>query len=101
MAKEYAKAFYKSATWERCKNSYIKSVGGLCERCLADGIVKAGVIVHHINYITPENISDPNITTDYGNLELLCAECHNNEHKRKKKRYSVDNFGHVVGEDFY
>ena len=95
MAKEYSKAFYKSATWERCKNAYIKSVGGLCERCLENGIVKAGVIVHHKNYITPENISDPNITTDFKNLELLCQDCHNKEHQRKKRRYTVDFFGRV------
>ena len=94
--KEYAKGFYKSATWERCKNAYIKSVGGLCERCLENGIVKAGVIVHHRKYITPDNISDPNITTDFNNLELLCQDCHNKEHQRKKRRYTVDNFGRVL-----
>ena len=29
MAKEYAKAFYNSSAWIKCKNSYIKSVYGL------------------------------------------------------------------------
>ena len=96
MAKEYAESFYKSKTWERCRDAYIKSVGGLCERCLADGIIKAGVIVHHIEYITPNNITNPNITTSFDNLELLCSDCHNKEHKKRKKRYSVDEFGKVT-----
>ena len=38
--------FYQSKTWERCRNAYYKKAGGLCERCLSVGIVKAGVIVH-------------------------------------------------------
>jgi len=101
MAKDYAKAFYKSATWEHCRKSYMKYKGGLCERCLANGIISAGVIVHHKKYITPENISNPMITTDFNNLELLCIDCHNNEHhhgkksKRFQKRFLVDENGGV------
>ena len=102
MAKEYAKAFYKSKRWEKCRAAYISYRGGLCERCYAQGIVKAGVIVHHKKYITPENINDPMITTDFSNLELLCHECHDSEHdvhfepRRRKKRYEIDDLGRVT-----
>lgn len=96
MAKEYAKGFYKSKQWQECRDSYIKYRHGLCERCLAKGIVKAGVIVHHKEYISPDNIAVPEITTDFNNLELLCHECHNAEHfGSSQKRFVVDKFGRV------
>ena len=96
MAKEYAKAFYKSTTWQQCRESYIKYRHGLCERCLAKGIIKTGLIVHHKIYISPENISNPEITTDFNNLELLCQECHNSEHfGTNERRFEIDASGRV------
>jgi 5-methylcytosine-specific restriction endonuclease McrA len=76
--KPYAQKFYKSKTWRDCRNSYFESRQGLCERC--EG---AGKIVHHKNYITPENINDPEVTLNHMNLELLCQDCHNREHHEK------------------
>ena len=86
MAKEYAKAFYNSAAWIKCKNSYIKSVHGLCERC-----GEPGYIVHHKKHITQSNINDPNITFNHDNLEYLCLDCHNKEHGIKKS-FTKDGF---------
>lgn len=94
--KEYASAFYKSKAWQRCRDGYAKSVGYLCERCMRHGIYKHGDIVHHKKYITPENISDPDITLNWDNLELLCRECHAEEHGKKQKRYKVDEYGRVI-----
>lgn len=82
MAKSWAKWFYASDKWHRCRTSYIKSVGGLCERCLANGEYKPGWIVHHKTYLTVDNIHDPNITLNFDNLEYLCQDCHNKEHHR-------------------
>jgi 5-methylcytosine-specific restriction endonuclease McrA len=78
MAKEFAKRFYKSAAWKKCRDAYFKSKYGLCERCAGPG-----KIVHHLKYITPENINDPEITLSFSNLELLCQDCHNKEHHEK------------------
>lgn len=78
--KPFAKKFYKSAAWRHCRNAYFKSKYGLCERC-----VEPGKIVHHIKYITPDNINNPEITLNHNNLELLCQACHNREHH---ERYS-------------
>lgn len=75
MAKDYAQAFYKSAAWKKCRTSYITSVYGMCERC-----ERPGHIVHHKTYITPDNITDPDITLNHDNLEYLCQDCHNREH---------------------
>lgn len=87
--KEYARPFYTSDTWKKTRAAYIKSVNGLCERCKAAGEFIPGKIVHHKKHITPKNIHDPRITLSFANLELLCDDCHNKEHKRKhNERYS-------------
>ena len=65
--KEYAKGFYKSAAWKRARQQVITRSNGLCERCKARGIYKPGYIVHHKEYITPGNISNPNITLNLDN----------------------------------
>ena len=94
MAKEFAKAFYKSKTWQRCRNDYAKSVGHLCEDCLKRGIYRAGEIVHHKVELTPNNLRDTSITLDWNNLELVCRDCHAKKHGNPK-RYKVDEFGRV------
>ena len=90
--KEYAKKFYKSKRWQNCRNSYFKKCGGLCERCLKKGQIVPGEIVHHKTYITENNINNPNITLNFDNLELLCRECHKEEHKEENinnNRYKI------------
>lgn len=96
MAQDFAKAFYRSAVWAACRDSYIAKRRGLCERCLARGLIRAGKIVHHKTYLTPENISIPGIALNHANLELLCQDCHNAEHNaRKGTRYRIDAAGTV------
>lgn len=80
MAKEWAKPFYNSKAWKQCRQSYINKVHGLCERCLKRGIVTPGKILHHTIYLTPENISDYQISLNHDNLEYTCQDCHNEEH---------------------
>ena len=95
--KEYAEEFYKSKTWQKCRESYSKSVGGLCEDCMAKGIITPGDTVHHIKHITPQNISNAMITLDWNNLRLVCRDCHAKEHSsHKDRRYSVDENGNVA-----
>ena len=98
--KPYAEKFYSSKAWQRCRRDYKKYAGGLCERCLAKGIIKTGEIVHHRIYINNQNITDPKILLEFDNLELLCRECHQEEHTIKKRRYRVDELGRIapVGE---
>ena len=94
--KDYAAALYKSRTWQHCRDGYAKSVGGLCERCLKRGLYVPGEIVHHKIHLTPENISDPSVALSWDNLELLCRDCHADEHRKVLKRFTVDEFGHVT-----
>lgn len=114
MATEWAQQFYSSTHWQKCRDGFIAYKRGLCERCLAKGIIKAGRDVHHKIHLTPQNITDPAIALSWDNLELLCKECHEEEHRQKdwkkmqqqkkakrqakrqsKRRYDVDSFGRV------
>lgn len=100
MAKEFAKKFYNSPQWKRCRDIYIKERikqdGGMCEKCRDE----PGEEVHHREHLTPANITDPRITLNSENLQLLCKHCHFEEHKksimesfRYMKRERVTNNG--------
>lgn len=90
-------AFYHTSAWIKCRDAYIKSVNGLCERCLAKGITRPGYIVHHRTHLCPENVHDPNYLLAWSNLEYLCQECHNQEHfaNQTQRRYEIDINGNV------
>lgn len=73
---DWARSFYKSKAWHRCREAYIRQRvgidGGMCEEC-HDNI---GYIVHHRQALTKENISDPEIALNEANLEYVCKTCH-------------------------
>ena len=94
--KPYAEKFYKSQGWKRTREAYARSRGGLCERCLAKGKYVPGEIVHHKVHLTPDNINDPTVTLSWDNLELVCRECHAEEHTGIPKRYKIDELGRVT-----
>ena len=89
----FAHDFYKTSAWMKCAKAYKKEKGGLCERCLATGIITPGAEVHHKVRLTPENLSDPEIALNWANLELLCKDCHIKEHRGT--RWRADELGHV------
>lgn len=95
----FAETFYKSKTWMRCRNAYVSKAGGLCEECLSHGKYTPGEIVHHKTPLTVNNISDPEITLSFDNLELLCRKCHGERHGNSRKRYEVDELGRVKAID--
>lgn len=76
MAKLFAKRFYNSHKWQKCRDGYIheriQMDGGICEVC-KDNI---GYIVHHKETITEENINNPKVTLNYDNLMYVCKKCH-------------------------
>ncbi len=91
-------SFYRSRIWERCRKEYAKSVGGLCERCLAKGLIVPGAIVHHKIHLNQDNYKSPEIALNFENLELLCMTCHRQEHMSEnlKNRYTIDDNGNVI-----
>ena len=85
--------FYRSDAWKIARAIKIANVCGVCEECGA-----VGTEVHHIIHLTPQNVSDPNISTNQENLMLLCNECHNKVHGRfeGKREYTFDEDGNLV-----
>ena len=92
--KDYAKTFYLSTPWIRTRTAYKKKTI-FCERCAAAGLIKPGIIVHHIKPITPGNLQDVTITLSEDNLMLLCRDCHAAIHSRHPKRYQTAADGSV------
>lgn len=89
-----ARKLYTSRSWRRCRLAYLDTVNHICERCgrVAD-------IVHHKEYIDSTNVSDPEITLNFENLEALCQTCHNQEHFKEHSAvadgYQFDEFGNI------
>lgn len=79
----FARQFYMSRSWIKCRKAYAQSKGHLCERCWSKGLIVPGKEVHHKIRLTPENINDPSIALNWDNLELLCKDCHDEEREKK------------------
>ena len=77
----------------------MKRVHGLCERCLRNGQIVPGVIVHHKKPLDADTVSDPNIALNFDNLELLCRKHHAEAHGKILKRYTVDAMGRVTARE--
>lgn len=96
--------FYHSQPWRITRKAYLKSVGGLCELCLKEGIYRPATIVHHKTYITPENINDPTVTLSWDNLQAVCREHHAAIHHMERfvpvntrnRRFDVGYDGSVI-----
>ncbi|WP_297634747.1 HNH endonuclease signature motif containing protein [uncultured Clostridium sp.] len=111
MAREFAKKFYNSKKWKECREEIFNKYFGLCAEC-----GKPGEEVHHIEFITPLNIDNPEIVLGHNNLILLCKDCHFDKHrgtnplaksfKNKKKLatsngYYFDKAGNLLPIDKY
>lgn len=87
---EWAREFYMSRAWRDTRAAYAASVGWLCEDCLSRGLYVPGKVVHHRRHLTPDNVGDPGVTLAWGNLRLLCQDCHAEEHRRADgMRYQI------------
>lgn len=96
MARDFAKQFYKSAAWRQARQQALIRDHGLCR---TPGCFNPAEEVHHIVELTPENITDPNVSLNIGNLISLCRECHMKEHRSHDmidRRYMFDQNGNPV-----
>ena len=85
--------FYKSLAWQIARTVKIEATQGKCERCGA-----VGEEVHHKIRLMVENVNDVYISLNQDNLELLCRDCHNDEHGRfKKQKVMFDEDGNFIG----
>ena len=90
MAQEWAKSFYTGKQWQKTQRAYMLSKCYVCERCGA-----VAEVVHHKKYLTAKNISDPNISLSFDNLEALCKDCHGKEHMLKHSLTYFDDAGQI------
>lgn len=76
-----------SKRWQEVKRIVWQRTNGLCEDCLKQGIVRAGVDCHHIVPVetatTPQEME--RLCFDVNNVRLLCIACHSAIHKGKGK----------------
>ena len=101
-------SFYKTKTWKQVRKSYALSKYCICERChrpvyIADineySENRLKGIVHHKIHLNQDNYLDDKIAYDENNLELLCIECHNEEHFNKgilRDGYRFDENGNLL-----
>ena len=83
--------FYKSAAWQVARQIKYQEQDGRCERCK-----RVGEEVHHKIRLTVDNVSDSSVSLNQNNLELLCKDCHNKEHKRFSKEKEFDDEGNLI-----
>lgn len=79
MAREFSRKFYKSKEWKKTREYIFNKYHGLCIECN-----KPGEEVHHIVWLSPDNINNPDITLGEDNLVLLCRDCHMAKHRKKE-----------------
>ena len=96
VAKEYAKPFYKSKLWQETRQYILKRDKYRCQEC--GGIAEE---VHHKEWLTSENINDPNIAVNPDNLVSLCYKCHKEKHKKLcnqivEVNYKFDGNGDII-----
>jgi 5-methylcytosine-specific restriction endonuclease McrA len=77
--------------WQVARQIKYQEQNGKCERC-----GRVGEEVHHKIRLTIDNVKDPTISINQENLELLCKDCHNKEHKRFTKEKEFDSDGNLI-----
>ncbi|WP_122639849.1 MULTISPECIES: HNH endonuclease [unclassified Romboutsia] len=94
MAREFSRKFYKSKAWKQCREYIFNKYHGLCNKC-----GEPGEEVHHVTWLSPKNIDNPEITLGEDNLVLLCRNCHVAIHRKvnaTKDEYTFNENGELV-----
>lgn len=72
MRDKKAAEFYHSAVWKKVRAQAIARAHGLCQDCLARGIMTKADMVHHVKPLREY----PEHALDLNNLRPLCNACH-------------------------
>lgn len=72
-------SFYASGEWQALAAQARDEQHNECQRCKANGYYSPCEIVHHIKYVRKY----PELALSIENLECLCRNCHENEHKKQ------------------
>jgi 5-methylcytosine-specific restriction endonuclease McrA len=88
--------YYKTKEWKAIALYVRQRDNYLCQSCKRKGKLKKGNQVHHIMHLTEKNINDYNIRANPKNLEVICDDCHNEEHNPSS---GLDNFISPPGQE--
>jgi hypothetical protein len=76
------KSFYASEKWQTFRMVIINERGLRCEHC-GELVARAReLMLHHIEELTPENVSDVTVSLNPDNVMVVHHECHNQIHGR-------------------
>ena len=84
MAESWQIHFYNSSAWKKLRNALIAQRGLRCERCGKMVHDSSKLIGHHIKELDADNVHDTGIALNPDNIEIICKDCHDIEHKRFK-----------------
>ena len=73
--------FYNTKEWHLLRERKRKAEHYECERCRMRGKHSQATTCHHKKYLR----THPEFALCYDNLELLCDECHYDEHHHKEQ----------------
>lgn len=86
------KQFYGRKDWRDLSYTLKIARGGKCERCGFTAVEKEDwkkLIGHHKTELTEANVSNPTISLNPDEVEIICMDCHNKEHRRFGYRKQV------------
>ena len=94
MARNFAIRFYRSKAWRQARALALRRDMYTCRDCGG-----RATEVHHVESLTPDNISDPAIALGLDNLMSLCGPCHSARTAGAcdlGEGYAFDADGHVI-----
>jgi len=81
MAQGFSGQLYVSKAWRELRFNLIIERGPVCQHCSKLVIDISKLIGHYKIALSPNNITDINITLNKDNVELICSRCHDAIHK--------------------
>lgn len=81
--------FYTSSKWLAVRARKIAESGGVCSRCGRVFSDSSKLIVHHKQHLKGNDYNNPSVAFNDDNLEVICVDCHNQEHDRFKNQHNV------------
>lgn len=82
MAQEFAERIYTSKEWRELRHNLIVERTPKCERCSKVCIDTSKLVGHHKIELTEQNVHDLDVVFNPINIEIICSDCHNKEHRR-------------------
>lgn len=80
-------SFYANKAWRDLSFTLKLKANGKCNRC--NKIKWESLIGHHKIELNETNINNPEISLNPDNIEIICHECHNKEHRRFGNKQNV------------